>query len=597
MLNKYLQTLNTTKLLAFFLLLFLPNQCASKQIPSHQKGHQQIGVNVRLWWFVLARNSWKDRQLVTNLKSVLLPCGKDADPESIHYYESPYIGVPFITLKTDVELSCDVEKMQTIFKLYESKLAGWGEVPYAAPPRRIVEHEDVIYAKPGVNNPTPTDPTPNGESQDTREKPDKEGNTIHQNNTGPKPSNRRNGGIIDLSDLYEIFANKTESNNPSSGLPRRDTPNCAGVKRRIQVRLDHFEERRRICEPATKNLDIERVMGNFCYQATTDKCSRGHLSNVYIIDTALDLELLKSFARGKPLNHLVGSDFQFNIENYFTTGPDPVEDKTDIPPAAYHHGTAVYSLIGTDRLGHAVKAKINFVQYYNRYGYYTTAHLFNAMLVVLDDIVVEKRRHAIISCSWFYDQVDPNNPLFQDVYEPPIQSMSTNALVRWLSSQLTQLFASIRGVVIVTPTGHPGLQANPGSYLPPTSDAEKYPGVIVPVGATNRWDEKMFDDDPGSPKVQIKIWAPGEGVHIAARDEADNLAVLPATGVGYAVATVVGILAAYISEGIDPSIVVEALYRLAFPRYDGGPHIVSNGVTLDEWPEGLDRSYFKDRVD
>ncbi|RVD89751.1 uncharacterized protein DFL_000744 [Arthrobotrys flagrans] len=171
-----------------------------------------------------------------------------------------------------------------------------------------------------------------------------------------------------------------------------------------------------------------------------------------------------------------------NPRLYLTAGPDEAINGGDVASTG-NHGTAMYSLIASDRLGHASRANIIFIQYYNRYQYYTTAHLFNAMFLAWDHMMKNKIKEAIISCAWFYDQVQPKNPLFEDVYEPPVQSMRTNSL-------------------------------RPDEYLSPTSESEQYPNIIVPVGGSNRQDRRMFNDIPGSKKVPIKVWAPGEGVHV-----------------------------------------------------------------------------------
>ncbi|KAK6343458.1 hypothetical protein TWF730_011047 [Orbilia blumenaviensis] len=138
---------------------------------------------------------------------------------------------------------------------------------------------------------------------------------------------------------------------------------------------------------------------------------------------------------------------------------------------------------------------------------------------------------AIISCAWFYDQVDPSNPLFAKVYEPP-QEIDTNTLIGWLSMQITKEMERV-GVLIVTTTGHRGLTKHADEYLPPTADARFYPRTIIPVGATNRLDEKMFDDGPASRYVQIRAWAPGEGVHALGYTFSGNPGSVPVSGVSF----------------------------------------------------------------
>ncbi|KAK6525794.1 hypothetical protein TWF281_010838 [Arthrobotrys megalospora] len=205
------------------------------------------------------------------------------------------------------------------------------------------------------------------------------------------------------------------------------------------------------------------------------------------------------------------------------------------------------------------------------------------MLKAFDHIMSKNIQKAIISCAWFYDQVQPSNPLFQKVYEPPVQALTTNALVQWLSLEFTSSIKKRGNILIVTTTGHAGL-AERGKYLPPTSDAEKYPDIVIPVGASDRQDRKMFDDVPGSDKISIKAWAPGEGIHVHGYDEAGDPSVVLVSGVAFAAASVVGMLAVYISEDVPVLKAAQQLYDLAWARVPGGPNIIWNGITESEWP-------------
>ncbi|KAF3240243.1 hypothetical protein TWF192_009565 [Orbilia oligospora] len=358
--------------------------------------------------------------------------------------------------------------------------------------------------------------------------------------------------------------------------PDPKPPSCPTTDHNITITIESFDEKRKICQ--SPNTSLEEI-GTRCYTRNTTGCSQGEGVNIYLIETGLDDNIAGD---SRPLN------------NFMTIGPDHALDLADIPVFRYQ-GTAMFSLISHRRLGYAPKADVMLLKYYNKYGYYTTAHLFNAMLTAFDEIMENGVEQAIISCAWFFDQVQPDNPLFADVYDPPDQKMRTNDLIRWLSVQLMTVFRDHGGIIVVTSTGNEKLINNnphnrnvkPEYYLSPTSESKQFPDVIVPVGASDRQDRKMFDDIPGSNDIKIRAWAPGEGIHVAGPDYNGNPGVELATGASFAVGIVVGLLASYISEGVPITKVIQHLYDLAWPRVPGGPNIVWNGVEKDEWPGGI----------
>ncbi|KAF3091295.1 hypothetical protein TWF569_005229 [Orbilia oligospora] len=579
--------------ISFLLVLsvFLPNQCESKQVPSHQRGIEEYGNNIRLWWFIVKVRYWRRLDVIIPAVDDLMPCGMTQDKASIGGHNSHYLGMAFITVKTDKNMACSEEELGRIYKKHENILAGWGEVPYATPPHRITEHADAIV-KPGVVDPDPDETVP-----EIKNKPNskhagklKFGSMANRLSNQPKPSRPKSKPEkpdykwefgYDNPIIHDGRVRKHKDVSSGSKLRPRDPdpkpPSCPTADHNITITIESFDERRKICQ--SPNTSLEEIGGR-CYTRSTTGCSQGEGVTIYLIETGVDDDIAGNC---RPL------------KEHVSIGPDNADDFGDIP-AFRHHGTAMLSLISHKRLGYAPKADVILVKYYNKYGYYTTAHLFNAMIATFDEIMDSGIKQVIISCAWFFDQVQPDNPLFADVYDPPDQNMRTNDLIRWLSVRIMTVFRDHKGIIVVTSTGNEKLiqkinphnrNLKPEYYLSPTRESGQFPDVIVPVGASDRQDMKMFDDIPGSNAVKVRAWAPGEGIHVAGPNYDANAGIELATGVSFAVGIVVGLLASYISEGVPITKAIQHLYDLAWPRVPGGPNIVWNGVEKDEWPGGI----------
>ncbi|KAF3289897.1 hypothetical protein TWF970_003641 [Orbilia oligospora] len=531
------------------------------------------------------------------------------DKVSIGGHNSQYLGIPFITVKTDKNMACSEEELSKIYKRHERILAGWGEVPFATPPNRITEHADAII-KPGVVDPDPDETVP-----EIKNKPNskhagklKFGSMANRLPNQPKPSRPKSKPEkpdyrwelgYDNPIIHDGRVRKHKDASSGSNLRPRDPapkpPSCPTADHNITITVESFYERRKICQ--SPNTSLEEIGGR-CYTRSTTGCSQGEGVTIYLIETGVDMDTIGNF---RPLieNMSIGPVWQTLRPSKYSNVPqktsDHATDLGDITAFGYH-GTAMLSLISHNRLGYAPKADVVFVKYYNKYGYYTTAHLFNALISVFDEVMDGGLKQVIVSCAWFFDQVQPDNRLFADVYDPPDQKMRTNDLIRWLTVQLMTVFRNRKGIIVVTSTGNEKLitknnphnrNAKPEYYLSPTSESGQFPDVIVPVGASDRQDMKMFDDIPGSNDVKIRAWAPGEGIHVAGPDFNADAGVELATSVSFAVGIVVGLLASYISEGVPMTKVIQHLYDLAWPRVPGGPNIVWNGVEKDEWPGGI----------
>ncbi|KAK6512921.1 hypothetical protein TWF506_009084 [Arthrobotrys conoides] len=576
-----------------FLLLFYPDQYESKLTSRDLEGKDEIGVNVRLWWFILKRDYWKEERLPKLLKENLIHCGsrrnKDASP--IQFYKSGYLGTPFVTLKTDKEPACTEAEMAEIFRQFKSFLIGWGEVPYAAPEIRPITRrtDGSMNAKPAGMEPNVTEP--NNEHMAEYDP------MINYDPPRKKTTWAEPPGESDLwwrfGDSEPIIPEKENRKASESGpkLRPRARQLCPPIDHDVDIKLDYLEENRKICQPP--GIDMA-LLGNRYYLKSTDSCSGGRGVNIYLVDTGLDLSIIEKLPG-------LMDNAKINIPVYITVGPDAAIEKGDMPSLG-NHGTAMFSKIATDRLGLAPKANVVVIQYYNRYGYYTTAHLFNAMILAYDHILDHKVKKSIISCAWLYDQIQPENPLFADVYEPTIhdQSLETNFLVKWLSLQLLKAFHARKNIIVVSPATNvallekelyhavenaPGAPRRKKNYLfpSPTGDYDRFPNIVVPVGASNRNDKMMFLTGVAK-GFETKVWAPGEGVHVAGIDQNNAPSIVPVSGVSFAVATVVGLLAAFLSEGVPIEQVIEKLYGCAWARIPGGPKIVWNGVRVDDWP-------------
>ncbi|KAF3214736.1 hypothetical protein TWF106_008905 [Orbilia oligospora] len=313
---------------------------------------------------------------------------------SIGGHQSQYLGLPFITLKTEKNMACSEEELGDIYKIHEKFLAGWGEVPYATPPHRITEHADVII-KPGVVGPDPDETMPK-----TKNKPNskhagklKFGSMAYRPSNQPKSSQPKSkpekpdqrwdfgydnpvtpdGGVLKHKDVSSGSKLRPRDPDPKP-------PSCPTTDHNITITIESFDEKRKICQ--SPNTSLEEI-GTRCYTRNTTGCSQGEGVNIYLIETGLDDNIAGD---SRPLN------------NFMTIGPDHALDLADIPVFRYQ-GTAMFSLISHRRLGYAPKADVMLLKYYNKYGYYTTAHLFNAMLTAFDEIMENGVEQAIISCA------------------------------------------------------------------------------------------------------------------------------------------------------------------------------------------------------
>ncbi|KAK6507605.1 hypothetical protein TWF481_006033 [Arthrobotrys musiformis] len=517
------------------LALFLPPKSSS----------ELIGKDVRLWWFVIKREYWKDAKFKKQLIMELGHCNHEKHSGFIgaDAYVSPHLGTPFIVFKTAMNPQCNLATMGKVYKKFKKQLAGWGEVPYSAkqminanpnPPKKKANKK--TEEKPKKNSPkkpavkrgsdpkledvptTAVDPLKRWLSRTANAtmymRPDGPGFNLF----GDLVEERDEVKELNTNERTSFYGNYTSKPTRRDALEYDDHQPGSWGRYPITVRREAWQERRKLCQPPSMPM---KALGNRYYYRSEREKALGAGVNIYIIGTGLDLK------------------------------HDPAETPTDIKS---YHGTGIYSLIAFPRIGQAPKAKVTFVQHYNIHGYYTTAHLFNAMFKTYDSILSSGTREAIIYCPWFYDQVQPENDLFANVYEPPDQVLGTNAL-------------------------------KPGEYLSPTSEAEQYPHVVIPVGASDHENQKMFDDRPGK-TVRIRAWAPGEAVHVMAYDVHGREGYTPVSGVAFAGATIVGMLAAFLSEGVKFEKVVEHLSKLSWPRVKGGPNIVWNGVKETEWTKG-----------
>ncbi|KAK6537471.1 hypothetical protein TWF694_011656 [Orbilia ellipsospora] len=316
-----------------------------------------------------------------------------------------------------------------------------------------------------------------------------------------------------------------------------------------------------------------------CYYVRSG-AGRGKSVSIFLIDTGVDIQH-EAFRKAKP-----------EEEFYYFAGPDAADMNGPTDSAEYkNHGTHLLSRIIGYRVGLAPEAEVYIVHFVNRYGYYTTAHLFSAMIKAYDNIIEHEVQNAIIVCAWLYDQTQPDNPdsLFQTVYDPPESKHRTNDLVSWLSTQMmTEIFNLRRTLahppIVVTTPGTDKIIGSKTEYLSPAKEVAAFSDIIIIAGGTDTKDQKMFDDSLRTQK--IRAWAPGENVHGAGYDADGDASMELLTGASYAVAHVAGMIALYVSEkrSDDVKSARDDLYSQAHQRAPGGPKIIWNGILKSEWP-------------
>ncbi|EPS36629.1 hypothetical protein H072_9844 [Dactylellina haptotyla CBS 200.50] len=509
---------------------------------------QHIGGNIRLWWFVLERDHWEDQELKGKLLQALrdTKCGLNSVFDDGTFAPTSIVGTPFMTIKTSIP-GCNELQLSPVYLKFQYGLAGWGEVPYSIQVKRIQEH--INPKKPSLFKP------PNF-------KPQRKDNIASDNKEDPRRQNRTR--------TRRAYRSSESSGRLESNLVKR--AGGATDPRAIRAVWELFREMRVISVPNGMKLTD---LGHVYY---TGGLESGYGATIYLVDTGVNLDHMDFELAQAP-------------KSYLFAGPDPASDQVDWAAGGYH-GTKVLSRIIGQRVGLAVDADYIVVQFVNEWGYYTTAHLFHAMLLAYDDIRRQKVRNAIIVCAWLYDHTQPNNPdsLFQNVYDPPNSKRRTNALVNWLSEQMTKMIWDLKyhikeAPILVTVPGNEKIINNPTEYLPPARDMNTYREVVIIAGGTTMKDQRMFDD---SRRFSIKAWAPGENVHAAGYNDKGEQIIDTVSGSSFAAAHVAAMLAKYVAED-DAGDVREAPPSFGIlpeigddPNLDG-PIVWLIRIKLTEW--------------
>ncbi|KAK6525795.1 hypothetical protein TWF281_010839 [Arthrobotrys megalospora] len=161
--------------------------------------------------------------------------------------------------------------MAAIFKKFERKLAGWGEVPYSVEVRRIREHEDVVSG-----GPKPA-PKPNNENQGETLEEDK----IRPGESKDDPTHKKPLWVS--SPVYARFddgngSDQTEKGNLSSKLNPRNK-----FGRSVLTSLEHFEDMKKFTQPP--GTDFKNLGNRYYYSADL-----GRGVTIYLIDTGVFID-------------------------------------------------------------------------------------------------------------------------------------------------------------------------------------------------------------------------------------------------------------------------------------------------------------------
>ncbi|KAK6513677.1 hypothetical protein TWF506_008116 [Arthrobotrys conoides] len=257
------------------------------------------------------------------------------------------------------------------------------------------------------------------------------------------------------------------------------------------------------------------------------------------------------------------------------------------------HGCVVISKIAGRLLGAAQDATIIPVTFSSGRppGCHSALGVVDAFVKVYDQVrSVYKKTNCLVNLSlllpiFYFKPIEQANlESFRSVYglQPPFDS----AL-----HYLLKEFSKLPNVIVVISAGnYPGeeVRATPASLGGKAGLRKK----VVVVGGTDLLGNNIFATD-----TFVKVSAPAQDVArpvLPVRGEKTSgirgLSLKYGVGRGYsgtsfAAPLVTGVLAAMLSSGIPIDKVVDHMYKLAYPRVEGGPNVVYNGISTDRWKE------------
>ncbi|KAK6346729.1 hypothetical protein TWF696_006841 [Orbilia brochopaga] len=471
-------------------------------------------------------------------------CGEDG----IYRARSSYLGTLFITVKTPYKNlgPCTVMDLNKIALAHREGLAGWGEVPYSIATKLAQQNSRRIQAAK---------------------------NTQEQH---PRPA-----AMPNINATARLIPNNTEFTKSIKRLHRRDetSPEEPGVI----ARMEYLPERNVISSP-NPNVPGPKVGTETESTFFLRPRFQGQGVKFYLVDTGFD-----TMHSDRCLSDDDDEDFDFEEYDY--------------------HGTAMMGRIVGSRFGLAPLVDPFIVQFVNRYGYYTSAHLFDAMLIVYDHMEMNDVLNAVVLAAWMYDEIDadleetalhkpqdlPEGKHFANVFFPRSSFYGPRKLVRWLSSSLSAHFHEQGRSTIVASGGN--VKIHPTEFLAPARDqAMFYPAIVVASDVTLGAQKRNDDLSRG---MKVPFWALGEHIHTIGYDEIDGSSIMKTVyGPSYAAADVAGLLAALLSEDLSVTKLkpnsegyndiitstVKRMVSLTYPRVEGGPPVIYNGIRRSEWP-------------
>ncbi|EPS38992.1 hypothetical protein H072_7225 [Dactylellina haptotyla CBS 200.50] len=166
--------------------------------------------------------------------------------------------------------------------------------------------------------------------------------------------------------------------------------------------------------------------------------------------------------------------------------------------------------------------------------------------------------------------------------------------------------AGLPNLIIVTGAGNAFMyERNSESYPSVFADHFFIGQKMVVVAGYHPWTgHEVF---PGV--KETKVWAPAARVStacwylngsptenkykVAPTDFDKKRQICYKEGISYGIPLVSGLLANWLSSGIDTDLVINYMYRLAYPRADNGPAVLYNGIKIQDWPREFWPNWYK----
>ncbi|KAK6506616.1 subtilisin-like serine protease [Arthrobotrys musiformis] len=301
---------------------------------------------------------------------------------------------------------------------------------------------------------------------------------------------------------------------------------------------------------------------------------RGKDQVVYVMDSGCDM------------NHPEVRNVKFRKDWIFGGTILQGDEKVDaLDYIHYKHGTPVTGKIAGERTGVAQEAEIVVVKMTDGRGSINHDTIINSFVKVYDDILKNPGRNCIINFSsgWYH----PNDRRY--AWNDKAAALHEfHIAYNRLAMDVLKKLLDLPNVVLVAPVDNDTPGAPIYVYPARFGNLDEFENKIVVVGGydprtgyvSNPWDDYVrvaaFYIDGGL-AVEYPAYPPKP------TERQKRLQLESADGSSF----VTGVIATILGTGISMADAIPYLYSQAYPRVEGGPNVVYNGIQIGQWTQNL----------